>query len=258
MFVLFFANRQKIVSSVRSLQESGFFGNGGSAAPKPSLAPQTRDADISVTEAPPAPEAEPQAETLELSGQSLPSDALPLGNDLRELVPPPIEEIEEIAAPAATTQAEPDYSALDAHVPTRQQRLYFISIDNEGRIVRQEVLKDIPRSDSPLSDALNALFAGPSEQEAQRGLRTLIPQGTRLLSATVRDGVAFINLSEEFRFNGFGVDGAIAQLTQLVFTATTFPTVSSVQILIDGQRLEYLSGEGVWIGSPLARKDFSN
>ena len=42
---------------------------------------------------------------------------------------------------------------------------------------------------------------------------------------------------------------------QIVYTATEYSTVNSVQILIDGQKKEYLS-EGVWIGSPLSRSSF--
>jgi spore germination protein GerM len=43
---------------------------------------------------------------------------------------------------------------------------------------------------------------------------------------------------------------------QVVYTATAFSTVDSVQILIDGEKKEYLGSEGVWIGSPLARSSF--
>ena len=124
-------------------------------------------------------------------------------------------------------------------------------------VLRQEVVKDIPKSDSPLADALHALFAGPSASEAEQGLISLIPPGTRLLSAVVKNGVATLNLSEDFRFNRYGIEGYIGQLSQVVFTATTFPTVTAVQFLLDGQRREYLGAEGVWIGTPLGRKDFT-
>ena len=257
VFVLFFANREKIASSLRSLQESGFFASKGDASREPNLTPQAREDSGSLAQAAPSSAQESAAS----SQQGLPANVQPAQEDLRELVPPPAIEEDEAAeegAPDSAGQPAQDSSALAAHVPTRQQRLYFVSIDSEGRVVRQEVLKDIPRSDSPLADALNALFAGPAKQESLAGLISLVPQGTRLLSAVVRDGIAYVNVSEEFRFNAFGVEGAIAQLAQVVFTATTFPTVNSVQILIDGQRLEYLGGEGVWIGSPLGRKDFTN
>lgn len=139
---------------------------------------------------------------------------------------------------------------------TRKTTLFFVTIDADGRVLRKEVSRDIPQSDSPMSEALNALFKGTVTPESTKGLRSLIPQGTRLLSATVKDGVATINVSDEFQFNQFGIEGYLGQLSQIVFTATAFPTVKSVQFLIEGQRHEYLGAEGVWIGTPLSRDKF--
>lgn len=83
---------------------------------------------------------------------------------------------------------------------------------------------------------------------------SLIPSGTRILSATVRGNTAYINFSEDFQYNTYGVEGYAAQLKQIVWTATEFPNVENVQILIEGRRVDYL-GEGIWIGSPLNRDE---
>jgi spore germination protein GerM len=85
---------------------------------------------------------------------------------------------------------------------------------------------------------------------------SLIPKGTKLLGVTVKDGVALLNFSEDFEYNTYGVEGYLGQLMQIVYTATSFSTVSSVQFLLEGQKKEYLGSEGVWIGSPLARSTF--
>ena len=65
-----------------------------------------------------------------------------------------------------------------------------------------------------------------------------------------------LNFNDEFEFNTIGVEGYLGQLMQIVYTATAFPTVDSVQILISGEKKDYLGSEGVWIGSPLARSSF--
>jgi spore germination protein GerM len=101
-------------------------------------------------------------------------------------------------------------------------------------------------------DVLRALLQGPSAEEQRRDLISLIPQGTRILSATVRGDTAYISFSEEFQFNTYGVEGYAAQLRQIVWTVTEFSTVTDVQILIEGRRVDYL-GEGIWIGSPVNR-----
>jgi spore germination protein GerM len=102
-------------------------------------------------------------------------------------------------------------------------------------------------------DALNTLLQGPTAEEQRRGLVSLIPSGTRILSATVRGSTAYISFSEDFQYNTYGVEGYAAQLKQIVWTVTEFPNVTDVQILIESRRVDYL-GEGIWIGSPLNRE----
>lgn len=136
---------------------------------------------------------------------------------------------------------------------TRVVSLYFIKVEEDGTIVRREVKRTIEVSDSPLTDALNALLRGPGPDELANNLISLIPPGTKLLSVQVRGSTAIINVSEEFMYNRYGVEGYAGQLKQIVYTATSFSTVKDVQILIEGQRYEYLGGEGVYIGKPISR-----
>ena len=136
------------------------------------------------------------------------------------------------------------------------QKLYFVYIGEDGVVSRKVITREVEKNDSPLVTNLNLLLKGPNSSEESKGYKTLIPPGTRLISAYVRDGVAFLNFNEEFEFNRIGVDGYLAQLMQIVYTATEFSTVKSVQFLIDGQKKEYLGSEGVWIGSPLSRTSF--
>ena len=85
---------------------------------------------------------------------------------------------------------------------------------------------------------------------------SLIPEGTKLLGAKVQNGIAYLDFSENFEFNSYGVEGYNGQLMQIVYTATNFSTVKSVQFLIEGKKKEYLGSEGQWIGSPLSRSAF--
>jgi len=140
-------------------------------------------------------------------------------------------------------------------VQARDRAIYFTQIDKDGQILQSRVTRRIPVSDSPMQDALNAMLAGPSVDEINRGILNLIPQNTRILSATVRGNTAYISFSEDFLFNTFGVEGSVAQLRQIVWTVTEFQNVNDVQILVEGRRLDYL-GEGIWIGSPISRQSF--
>jgi germination protein M len=169
---------------------------------------------------------------------------------------------EPAAAPAAEPAAAGPKAAAKTQVPaapaprTRAAALFFVRIDDDGIIVRQEVKRQVAVSDSPLLDSLGALLKGPSEDEIRKKLISLVPQGTKLLSAQVRGSTAFLNFNEAFMYNHYGIEGYAGQLKQVVYTATSFPTVQDVQILIEGERHDYLGGEGVFIGRPLSRNSF--
>ena len=137
---------------------------------------------------------------------------------------------------------------------TIKAKICFVAIDSDGPVVRKEVSRNVAK-DSPMGDALKMLLSGPSPTEEKTGCRSLIPAGTQLIHATVKNGIATLDFSEEFQFNQFGAEGSLAQLMQVVYTATNFNTVKGVQILIEGQKRDYLT-EGVWIGSPLNRNSF--
>lgn len=154
---------------------------------------------------------------------------------------------------ATSTTAAPSSTTV---VQTRQASLFFVKIEEDGVISRREVKRNVPSSDSPLTDAINALIAGPSEGEIRSGLVSLIPRGTRVLSITVRGSTAIIDLSDAFNYNHYGVEGYSAQLRQIVYTATSFPSVQDVQFLVEGKQKDYLGGEGVYVGKPLSRNSF--
>jgi hypothetical protein len=193
-------------------------------------------------------------------------------DDNAESLPPQSTEPEapapEPAAPLLTPAAEPvkppepaPKPAVDTPKPapvpkTVERSVYFIKFDEEnGVILRTKVSRTLPVTDSPLLDVLNTLLRGPTAAEEKQKLRSLIPSGTRVLSATVRGSTAYVSFSEDFQFNTDGIEGYIAQLQQLVWTITEFSNVKDVQFLIEGRRVDYL-GEGIRIGSPLSRNNF--
>lgn len=168
--------------------------------------------------------------------------------------PPVAEEQQEINAstpPEAVQEPEPA-----AVPPSTTAKLYFVSIGNDGTVSRQESVRTLQKTDSPLTTAIMALLTGPNLEETGHGYMSLIPEGTRLLSAKVSNKTATLNFSEDFEFNRYGVEGYIGQLMQVVYTATAFPTVDNVQFLVEGQKKDYIGSEGVWIGSPLSQSSF--
>jgi germination protein M len=174
--------------------------------------------------------------------------------------PPKVQPTEPAKPPDSQQTAQQETQSQTAQNPpsvqrppeTRERVLYFIQVDRSGYISRVQANRRLPVSDSPLTDVVQALIAGPNADEKSKGLISLIPPATKLLSASIRGNTAYLSFNEEFQYNTYGVEGYAGQLRQIVFTATEFSNIADVQILIEGRRIDYL-GEGVWVGSPVSR-----
>ena len=173
-----------------------------------------------------------------------------------QAAPQPTQSTEQAAPEQESIEVVQDVPDEKVHGASQSAKLYFVRIDPNGVVSRQEVSRTILKNDSPLTTNISLLIGGPDASEKVMGCQSLIPEGTKLLGATVKDRTAFLNFNEEFMFNPEGTEGLLTQLMQVVYTATEFSTVDNVQILINGTKQNYLGLEGVWIGSPLSRTSF--
>ena len=116
-------------------------------------------------------------------------------------------------------------------------RLYFA--DEQNRYLISSVRKVVPSEGDSLGDyILHQLLDGPGSGE--EGLGPTIPKGTRLLGFTVENGLARVNLSEEFVTNQPKTElGERMTIYSLVNSLTELDTIDRVQILVEGQTLEY-------------------
>ena len=111
--------------------------------------------------------------------------------------------------------------------------------------------------DTVARDAMEALLAGPSAQEADWGYGTAIPEGTALLGLDVADGIATVDLDATFESGG-GSLSMQERVAQVVFTLTAFDSVDAVAFMIDGEPVTAIGGEGVIVDPPVTRDDFAN
>lgn len=139
----------------------------------------------------------------------------------------------------------------------RNSKVYFSKLTNDEKLILVSVKRNISYINTPLTETIKTLLAGPNYNEKSSALITNIPNQTKLISVAIKNNTAYINFSNEFEFNSFGKDATIAQLQQVVYTATEFTNVKYVQILINGKIKKYLGGEGVIIEKPFSRSDFS-
>jgi Spore germination protein len=155
---------------------------------------------------------------------------------------------EKPAAPAQPSTAPAQPSAPPVKPGETRGSIYLIQKSN---MMLVKVNRNL-NANTPLTDSINALLAGPAPDEIMRGIESLVPEGSRLLSVRVDGSTAYLDFNQEFRYNQHGSEGCAAQIKQIVWTATEFPNVRNVQFLIEGKKVDFLS-EGVVINSPIGR-----
>lgn len=106
--------------------------------------------------------------------------------------------------------------------------------------------------------AIEELLARPTDFEANAGVGTAVPPGTRLLDLDIAGGIATVDLSEEYGSTGGGTMGESLAVAQVVYTLTQFPTVSGVNFMIEGTPIEMTPGHGIDLSEPQRRKDWDD
>jgi|GEM_PF-1094404 len=256
LFALFVINQKKIVSNLKS---TGFFGRLFGKTPA-----FVENAEVSVQEQAGKNDVDPGVGAdIDLSSGQGKSDYSYESGILAENQAAKDAQSNSLSATNSAGGAKLDNTAGGEQKPQANEvprmidlKLFFMVINSDGSVSRREVTRSMKKSGGPLVDAINALIKGPSPDEEGDGCATLVSTGTRLLGASVKNGIATLNFSGEFEFNQWGIEGLRGQLQQIVYTATAFPTVESVQFLVDGVQKDYLGSEGVWIGTPLNRNSF--
>lgn len=152
------------------------------------------------------------------------------------------------AAPEQTTSAPPVTSPVSGEVSfvylTRGEHLAVVG-------------RSLPAGDDALEAALQAVLDGPDDVvESEAGIGSQVPEDTVLNGVTFADGVATVDLSDAFTSGGGSLSMRM-RVAQIVFTATEMPGVDRVDILIDGEAVDGIGGEGV-PASDLDRSEFED
>jgi len=124
--------------------------------------------------------------------------------------------------------------------------------------LRDEVVGPVARDATGVAvaeAAMEGLLNGPSADEAELGFATTIPVGTELLAVSIEDGLATVDLSDEFTSGG-GSASMTGRVAQVVFTLTQFDSVDAVSFEVEGDPLTELGGEGVLLDAPQTRADW--
>ena len=151
--------------------------------------------------------------------------------------------------PSETATTPPETTPAEDGIPVR---VYFVR--NEAVAAGTRI---IPRTTAVAKTAIEQLLLGPTTEDAALGMSSAIPAGTSLHGVTVKDGLATVDLSREFKSGGGSLSMQL-RAAQIVYTLTQFPTIESVAFETDGEPLDALGGEGLELSPPVGRTDFEN
>jgi spore germination protein GerM len=150
----------------------------------------------------------------------------------------------DLLAPRPTTTTSTTTPAV-----TRAVKIYLV--DSDGRLA--SVDRELP---DPVTvvDLIRSLLDGATDQESERGIRSVIASTTELLSSQRRDRTVVLNFSADFAIPQG--EGGITSVAQVVFTATELEGISGVTFQLDGVPTEVPRGDGTLTSDPLFRSDF--
>ncbi len=95
--------------------------------------------------------------------------------------------------------------------------------------------REIKKTEDVAKIALEELIKGPKDPK----LFPTIPEGTKLLGIEVKDGLAKVNLSQDFKDNyPLGSAGENITIFSIVNTLTEFTSINKVRFLVEGKPLE--------------------
>ena len=105
--------------------------------------------------------------------------------------------------------------------------------------------------------AENALIALVSTKPQDASMEDVVPIGTKVLSLRVDEkGTAYADFSKELAKKGQGSYGEMMLCYAITNTLTEFPEIKRVQILIEGKKVNTISGH-MEVEEPMIRnKDF--
>ncbi len=128
----------------------------------------------------------------------------------------------------------------------------FFSASGGKRLKSQKMIIKKSNLAAELTDTLNILLSGPGDKK--NNLESAVPRGTKLLSVRIKDKIAFVDLSSEFKKNHPGGSSAEMQSIYSIVNTVTMNfsgKVDYAQILINGEKTDTLAGH-IFIGTPLS------
>ena len=168
--------------------------------------------------------------------------------------------------PAATPEPSPSRApdiSTDVRVPASEAELWFVQGEQLSwgtTILGGSVPANLASDDPIVQKAvfwLQILFKGPMGANQEVGEISAVPSGTKLLGVKREGSVLRVDVSSEFESGGGSLSMQL-RVAQVIYTGTQFEGIDAVRILVEGEKVEAIGGEGLIVAEPLTRRDFQS
>ena len=135
-------------------------------------------------------------------------------------------------------------------IPSSQKQVtvYYATSDAEYLMAEKRV---IANDGQPAKAATELLFTEPLNKRLMR----VMPEGVRLKNIFIKDNIAYADFNDKLSKNiGAGSTTERLVINSIVNTLTEFPEINQVQILIEGRKVDTLSGH-MDLSAPLKRSE---
>ncbi|HJV44496.1 MAG TPA: GerMN domain-containing protein [Bacillota bacterium] len=119
-------------------------------------------------------------------------------------------------------------------------------MDPDGYVV--PVTLNLPKSEGSAKQILNYMVkGGPVEELKPNGFTAILPEGTKVLGMTIKDGVATVDFSPEFK--KYEVKDERKIVDAVTYALTSFKSVKEVKIWVNGHQQDTMPVGGTPITS---------
>ncbi|HWR41818.1 GerMN domain-containing protein [Sporomusa sp.] len=137
-----------------------------------------------------------------------------------------------------------------ASSPDRTMQLVVYHATKDAMYLVPEAYK-VPVNSHPARTAIELLLAGTKNPE----LVSVMPSGTKVKNLTVKDHIAYVDFDDKLIKKNVGGSASETLLVgAIVNTLTEFPDIHKVQILVEGKKIETISGH-MDTSEPLSRSE---
>lgn len=126
---------------------------------------------------------------------------------------------------------------LEYVYPKEIDTIYLL--DSYDKISRTEISVNKDDEIEKVKELMEGLtINGRKQDKIPDGFKGLLPIGTKVIDASLKEGILRINLSKEF--NNIKINMEEKAIEAITYTLTSIEGVDKIEILVEGKKLEYL------------------